>query len=146
MVLLNQGLESFVIQALSFLDPKIQNPNICSPTNERYSKITMKNLYHSIMWIVGAQGNLARKIFKCVYLSFFIITKEILESESLLLFKLNQFIVLGKKRNPGDHESSLKIFLAKLFLARCPCASPSSAIWQITKYLRGNFLQNLLDA
>ena len=28
---------------------------------------------------------------------------------------------MGKKPAPGDHESGLKIFLATLFLARCPC-------------------------
>ena len=31
-------------------------------------------------------------------------------------------VPIGKKPAPGDHESSLKIFLEKLFLARCPCA------------------------
>ena len=31
-------------------------------------------------------------------------------------------VPIGKKPAPGDHESCLKIFLAKLFLARCPCA------------------------
>ena len=74
-----------------------------------------------------AQRYLARKkfgkIFKCVYLSLFMITKLFLKSKSLLLFKLNQLMVpIGKKSAPDDHESSLKIFLAKLFLARCPCA------------------------
>ena len=32
-------------------------------------------------------------------------------------------VPIEKKPAPGDHESSLKIFLAKLFLARCPCAN-----------------------
>jgi hypothetical protein len=30
-------------------------------------------------------------------------------------------VAKGKKLAPGDHESSLKISLAKFFLARCPC-------------------------
>jgi hypothetical protein len=32
-------------------------------------------------------------------------------------------VLIGKKPTPGDHESSLKIYLAKLVLARCPCAA-----------------------
>ena len=35
------------------------------------------------------EKKIARKIFKCVYLSLIIITKLFLKSESLLLFKLN---------------------------------------------------------
>jgi hypothetical protein len=31
-------------------------------------------------------------------------------------------VPIRKKPAPGDHKSSLKIFLVKLFLARCPCA------------------------
>ena len=31
-------------------------------------------------------------------------------------------VLLGMKPAPGDHESSLKLFLSKLFLARCPSA------------------------
>ena len=51
------------------------------------------------------------------------ITKLFLKSESLLLFKLNKLMVpIGKKPAPGDHKSSLKISLPKLFLVRCPCA------------------------
>ena len=48
----------------------------------------------------------ARKIFKCIYLSFFIITKLFLQSESLLLFFR---VPIGKKPAPVDHES---IFLS----------------------------------
>jgi hypothetical protein len=71
-----------------------------------------------------ARKKFARKIFKCVYLSLFIITKLFLKSESLLLLKLNKLMVpKGKEPAPDDHESSLKIFLAKHFLARCPCAT-----------------------
>ena len=70
------------------------------------------------------QGKISQRNFKCVYLSLFIITKLFLKSESLLLLKLNKLMVpKGKEPAPGDHESSLKIFLAKLFLARCPCAT-----------------------
>ena len=66
-----------------------------------------------------ARKKLARKIFKCVYLSFFMITNLFLKSESLLLFKLNKLMVsIGKKLAPGEHESSLKIFLCKMSL--CP--------------------------
>ena len=31
-------------------------------------------------------------------------------------------VPIEKKPAPDDHESSLKIFLFKLFLPRCPCA------------------------
>ena len=59
--------------------------------------------------------------FKCVYHFLFIITKLILKSESLLLFKLNQLILpIGKKPAPGDHKYSLKFFICKLSFARCP--------------------------
>ena len=44
-----------------------------------------------------------------------------LKSETLILFKLNKFSC-NRKEEPGDHESSLKIFISKLSLARCPCA------------------------
>ena len=77
---------------------------------------------------LSAQGSLerkkfVRKIFKCVYISLLIITKLFLKYESLLLFKLNQLMVLiGMKPAHVDHESTFKIFLAKLFLARCTCA------------------------
>ena len=71
-----------------------------------------------------ASKKLSKKIFKCFYLSLFIITQLFLKSESILPFKPNQLMVLiGKKRAPGNHESSLKIFHAKLFLARCSCAN-----------------------
>jgi hypothetical protein len=36
---------------------------------------------------------------------------------------------IGKKPAASDHESSLKIILAKLFLARCPCAFPVKEDW-----------------
>ena len=60
----------------------------------------------------------------CLSLSFiYILQNCFLKSEYLLLFKINQLMVpIGKKPATGDHGSSLKIFLAKLFLARCPCA------------------------
>ena len=32
-------------------------------------------------------------------------------------------VPMRKKPTHGDYESSLKISIAKLFLARCPCAS-----------------------
>ena len=65
------------------------------------------------------QGKNSQGKFSDVFISLF----SCLKSESLLLFKLNQLMVpIGKKAAPGDHESSLKIFLAKRFLARCPCA------------------------
>ena len=55
-----------------------------------------------------AQGYLARQMFKCVYLFFFIITA-VLKSECLILIKLKELMVaIGMKLGPGDHESSLK--------------------------------------
>ena len=36
-----------------------------------------------------------------------------------------------EKTCPGDHESSLKVFLAKRFLARCPCIH----IWYVKGYI-----------
>ena len=42
-------------------------------------------------------------------------------------------VPIGKKPAPGDHESSLKIFLAKLFLARCPRAYIFQKKYTITK-------------
>ena len=64
---------------------------------------------------ISCKEKIARKIFKCVYLFLFIITKLFLKS--LLLFKLNSLMVpIGKKPAPGDHKSCLKLFLAK-----CPC-------------------------
>ena len=45
-----------------------------------------------------AQGYLARKIFKSVYLSLFMNTELFLKSESLIFFKLNLFMVaIGKQ-------------------------------------------------
>ena len=68
--------------------PKVQKFN---------SKIRQKDIL---------QGkNAQEKNFKCVYLSFFIISKLFLKSEF---------------RAPGDDESRLKIFLAKLFLQDVP--------------------------
>ena len=69
---------------------------------------------------ISCKKNIARKIFKCVYLSLFIITKLFLKSESLqteLVDGSNK-----KKPAPSDHKSSLKILIAKLFFVRCPCA------------------------
>ena len=62
---------------------------------------------------------LARKIFKCVYLSLFKITNCFFK----VPIKLYQLIVLtGKKSSPGDHEYSLKNLICKLSFAGCPCA------------------------
>ena len=75
-----------------------------------------------------ARKKFARKFFKYVYLSLFIITKLFFMSESLLLFKLYQLMV---------HESSLKIFLAKLFLARyvpVPCLLPIDICFVVEEY------------
>ena len=84
-------------------------------------------LYRDIL-----QGNNSRgKIFKSVYLSLFIIKKLFLKSEYLLLFKLNWLMVpIGKKSALSDHESSLKNFLSKLFLARCHVPMPTIYIKQ----------------
>ena len=49
-----------------------------------YQKKYMYSIFNT-----QAQGYLARNFFKYVYLSFFIITKLFLKSESLLLFKLD---------------------------------------------------------
>ena len=58
----------------------------------------------------------------CLYLSFHNY-KIIFKSQSLLLFKLNFLMVpIRKKTAISDQESRLKIFHARLFLARCPCA------------------------
>ena len=66
----------------------------------------------------SCKEKICKENFKSIYISFFMIIKLFLKSESLLLFKLNKLMVQrGKKPAPGDHESSLKIFLAKLFLA-----------------------------
>ena len=81
--------------------------------------------------IKTAQGYLARKLFKCVCLSFslFIITRKNLKSEYHILFKLNNLVVaIGKKVAPGDHESSLKILIFKLSIARYPCAIKTSKL------------------
>ena len=52
---------------------------------------------------------IARKIFKCVYLSLFIITKLFLKYESLILFKLDQLMVtIGKKRLRKPRIQNLK--------------------------------------
>ena len=70
-----------------------------------------------------ARNKFLRRIYKCVYLSLFMITKLFLKSESLFVFKIILLLVpIGKKPATGDHESSLNILLAKLSLARCPCA------------------------
>ena len=56
-----------------------------------------------------------------VFISLFIIIKLFLNFESFILFKLNKLLVaIGKKPAPGDQEFSLKIFICKLSLARCP--------------------------
>ena len=71
----------------------------------KYNVIYIYNRHRDIL-----QGKkFARKIFKYVYLSFFIITKLFLKSESLQLFRRNYLMVpIEKKPAPGDHESSLK--------------------------------------
>ena len=92
-----------------------------------------------------AQGYLVRKsfarnFFKFVHQSLFIITKMFLVSESLNLFKLNKLMfAIVMKHFPGDHESSLNIFIYKLSLPRCPCASNVGVycLWfEIYKILR----------
>ena len=73
----------------------------------------------------------------------FLITKLFLESESLLLFKLNYLMVpIGNKPAPGDHESIFKIFLAKFLLAGCSCASMKHSSNNTTQSLSRNRLLN----
>ena len=69
-----------------------------------------------------AKKKFKRKIFKCVYLSLFIITKIVFQVRISSPLQTQLVDGSNRKPTPGDHESSLKIFLAKLFLARCPCA------------------------
>ena len=67
--------------------------------------------------IILARKNSQGKLSICLSLSFHNY-KIVFKYESLLLFKLNLSMVpIGKKPTPSDHESSLKIFLA-----RYPCA------------------------
>ena len=67
--------------------------------------------------IFKAQGYLARKFFKCVHLSLFMIITLFLKSESLILFKLNKLMVeIRNQPAPGDYEISLKNVICKMFL------------------------------
>ena len=64
----------------------------------------------------SCKEKICKENFQMCLLSFFIVTKLFLKSKSLLLFKLNQLMVpIGKNPAPGDHKSSLKSFLVKLF-------------------------------
>ena len=78
-------------------------------------------VYYNIYTFRQEQGylaskNFARNIFKCVYLSLFIIRKLFLKSESLLLFKLNQLMVpIGKKPAPSI---TCETFPCKMSLCR----------------------------
>ena len=68
-----------------------------------------------------ARKSVAKKSFKCVYLSLFIIITLFLKSESLLLCKLKKLVVaIGKKPAPVDHESSLKKKIASCPLRDIP--------------------------
>ena len=69
-----------------------------------------------------ARKKFARKIFKFFYQTLFIIKMfffQVWISTPLQAYKL--MVPIAKKPAPGDLESSLKLFFAKLFLARCPC-------------------------
>ena len=75
------------------------------------------------LWNSFVRKKLVRNFQMCFSLSFYIITKLFLKSQSLLLFKLNLLIVpIGKKPAPGDHQSSLN-FLCETFpckMSMCP--------------------------
>ena len=63
------------------------------------------------------QGKICKENFKmCLSLSF---------HNYKIVFKVRISSPIGKKPALGNHESSLNIFLAKLFHARCPCAKRS---------------------
>ena len=65
-----------------------------------------------------AKKSFARKMFKCVYLSLFIITKLFLKSETLLLFKLNKLMVAVVKLD------ATKAFLEALAVDLLGCSRP----------------------
>ena len=69
------------------------------------------------MNIINGIRYILQENFKCVYLSLFIITKLFLESEYLLLFKLNQLMVpIGGKTRPRRPRIQFKNFPCKMSL------------------------------
>ena len=95
----------------------------------KYLKISVCILHHYFRSLQTKDGTrISRKeklrkekLFKCVYLSLFIITKLSLKSESLVFFKLNQLIISIKKKSASnDHKPSLKILIYS-----CPCCKMS---------------------
>ena len=73
----------------------------------------------------------ARIIFKCVYLSLFIITKLFLKSESLLLFKLNKLMVAVAKNSPPANTNPVEYSLKYIYMYNIPLSRSTFKLFLI---------------
>ena len=82
-----------------------------------------------------------KRLYKCVYLSFFIIAKLFLKSESLIIFKVNLLIgPIGMKTAPGDHKPNLRNFISSCPLQDVPVPFKLVKVsWEKKKHNLGLF-------